>query len=196
MRESFEGNSPRRKEVDWMGQRGPKPGSGGRPKKALADKISDGNPGKRPLTVIDFQDSAADLEGQDMPKPREFLSEAQKDGSVLCATEIYESTWNWLSARGCAAIVSPDLIERFAMASARWIQCESITSKVGFLAKHPTTGAAIQSPYVAIANTYMTQANRLWSEIFQIVRENCAGEYGGTNPQDDVMERLLNARKG
>ena len=82
------------------------------------------------------------------------------------------------------------------MASARWIQCEMITSQLGFLAKHPTTGAAIQSPYVAIANTYMTQANRLWSEIFQIVRENCTSEYTGANPQDDVMERLLRARKG
>ena len=59
-----------------------------------------------------------------------------------------------------------------------------------------TTGAAIQSPYVAIADKYMTQANRLWSEIYQIVRENCTGEYGGANPQDDVMERLLRARKG
>ena len=53
-----------------MGQRGPKPGSGGRPKKPIADKIADGNPGKRPLTVIDFKDSAADLEGQPMPKPK------------------------------------------------------------------------------------------------------------------------------
>ena len=53
-----------------MGQRGPKPGTGGRPKKPIADKIADGNPGKRPLTVIDFKDSAADLEGQDMPKPK------------------------------------------------------------------------------------------------------------------------------
>jgi hypothetical protein len=42
----------------------------------------------------------------------------------------------------------------------------------------------------------MTQANRLWSEIFQIVRENCISEYAGSNPQDDVMERLLRARKG
>ena len=196
MRESFEGNSPRRKEVDRMGQRGPKPGSGGRPKKALADKIADGNPGKRPLTVIDFQDSAADLEGQDMPKPSAFLSAKQKDGTELQAVEIYRNTWEWLSVRGCAAIISPQLIERFAMASARWIQCEMITSQLGFLAKHPTTGAAIQSPYVAIANTYMTQANRLWSEIFQIVRENCTSEYTGANPQDDVMERLLRARKG
>ena len=71
-----------------MGQRGPKPGSGGRPKKAIADKIADGNPGKRPLTVIDFKDSAADLEGQAMPKPSEFLSAKQKDGSTLCAAEI------------------------------------------------------------------------------------------------------------
>ena len=196
MRESFEGNRPRRKEVDQMGQRGPKPGSGGRPKKALADKIADGNPGKRPLTVIDFQDSAADLEGQDMPKPSAFLSAKQKDGTELQAVEIYRNTWEWLSVRGCAAIISPQLIERFAMASARWIQCEMITSQLGFLAKHPTTGAAIQSPYVAIANTYMTQANRLWAEIFQIVRENCTSEYTGANPQDDVMERLLRARKG
>ncbi len=179
-----------------MGQRGPKPGSGGRPKKALADKIADGNPGKRPLTVIDFKDSAADLEGQDMPKPSAFLSAKQKDGTELQAVEIYRNTWEWLSVRGCAAIISPQLIERFAMASARWIQCEMITSQLGFLAKHPTTGAAIQSPYVAIANTYMTQANRLWSEIFQIVRENCTSEYTGANPQDDVMERLLRARKG
>ena len=179
-----------------MGKRGPQPGSGGRPKKAIADKIADGNPGKRTLTVIDFKDSAPDLEGQSMPKPSEFLSATQKDGSTLCAAEIFENTWKWLSDRGCATIVSPQLIERYAMSSARWIQCESLTSELGFLAKHPTTGAAIQSPYVAIGDKYMTQANRLWSEIFQIVRENCTTEYGGASPQDDVMERLLRARKG
>ena len=32
--------------------------------------------------------------------------------------------------------------------------------------------------------------------IYQIVKENCSGEYGGATPQDDIMERLLNARKG
>lgn len=179
-----------------MGKRGPKPGSGGRPKKALSDKILEGNPGKRPLTIIDFKNSPADLTGQEMPKPSEYLSAKQRDGSTLCAAEIYENVWHWLSERGCAKLVSPQLIERYSMASARWIQCETITSELGFLAKHPTTGAAIQSPYVAIANTYMSQANRLWAEIFQIIRENCTGDYTGNNPQDDVMERLLRARKG
>ena len=178
-----------------MGKRGPKPGTGGRPKKPIADKIAEGNLGKRPLTVIDFKDSAADLEGQPMPEPSEYLSATQKDGSTLCAAEIYEKVWKWLSERGCASIVSPMLIERFAMSTARWIQCEAVTSELGFLAKHPTTGAAIQSPYVAIANTYLTQANRLWSEIFQLVRENCTGEYDG-GVTEDPMAQLLKARKG
>ena len=178
-----------------MGKRGPKPGTGGRPKKPIAEKIAEGNLGKRPLTVIDFKDSAADLEGQPMPDPPEYLSATQKDGSTLCAAEIYEKVWKWLSERGCASIVSPQLIERYAMSTARWIQCETVTSELGFLAKHPTTGAAIQSPYVAIANTYLTQANRLWSEIFQLVRENCTGEYDGT-VTEDPMAQLLKARKG
>lgn len=120
-----------------MGTRGPKAGSGGRPKKPITEKIADGNPGKRKLTVIDFKDSAADLEGQDMPKPSEFLSAKQKDGSQLCAAEIYKNTWEWLSVRGCATLISPQLIERYAMASARWIQCESVTSELGFLGKAP-----------------------------------------------------------
>ena len=179
-----------------MGQRGPKPGTGGRPKKAIADKITDGNPGRRPLTVIDFGDSAADLEGQEMPKPSEFLSARQKDGSTLCAAEIYENVWNWLKDRGCVALVNPQLIERYAMASARWIQCEEMTSRMGFLSKHPTTQKPIPSPFINIGINYMNQAVRLWNEIFQIVKENCSTEYGEVSPQDDLMERLLRARKG
>ena len=136
-----------------------------------------------------------DLEGQDMPKPPEYLSATQKDGSTLCAGEVYKRVWKWLADRGCATIVSPDLIERYSMCIARWLQCESVTSELGFLAKHPTTGQAIQSPYVAIANTYMNQANKLWGEIFQLVRENCTGEYAG-GISEDPMAQLLRSRKG
>ena len=178
-----------------MGQRGPKPGTGGRPKKAIADKIADGNPGKRKLTVIDFE-TTADLEGQPMPKPSAMLSATQKDGKKLIAADVYEATWNWLAERRCTALVSPQLLERYAMSVARWIQCEEAVTEYGFLAKHPTTGNAIQSPYVAMSQNFMAQTNRLWMEIFQIVKENCTGEYGGASPQDDVMERLLQARKG
>ena len=97
---------------------------------------------------------------------------------------------------GCASKVSPQLLERYAMCSARWIQCEEMTNRMGFLSKHPTTQKPIPSPFINIGINYMNQAVRLWNEIFQIVKENCSTEYGEVTPQDDLMERLLRARKG
>lgn len=179
---------------DGTNRGGARIGAGAK-KKPLADKIADGNPGRRKLTVIDFKDTV-DLEGQPMPKPSAMLSATQKDGKPLGAAEIYEVTWNWLAERGCASLVSPQLLERYAMSAARWIQCEEAVTEYGFLAKHPTTGSAIQSPYVAMSQNFMSQTNRLWMEIYQIVKENCASEFNGTLPQDDLMEQLLMARKG
>ena len=178
---------------DGTNRGGARAGAGAK-RKPLADKIAEGNPGRRKLTVIDFQDTA-DLEGQPMPKPSAMLSATQKDGKTLVAAEVFEKTWTWLAERGCAALVSPQLLERYAMSVARWIQCEEAITEYGFLAKHPTTGNAIQSPYVAMSQNFMSQTNRLWMEIYQIVKENCSSEYGGATPQDDVMERLLSARK-
>jgi hypothetical protein len=194
------GNSPNRQsEVNILAKDGTNRGGArvgaGAKKKPLADKIADGNPGGRKLTIMEFSDTA-DLKGQAMPEPNKMLEAIQKDGKTLVASEIYKSTWTWLNERGCAALVSPQLLERYAMSVARWIQCEEAVTEYGFLAKHPTTGNAIQSPYVAMGQNYMNQTNRLWMEIFQIVKENCTGEYSGINPQDDVMERLLTARRG
>jgi len=179
---------------DGTNRGGARIGAGAK-KKPLADKIAEGNPGGRKLIIMEFSDTA-NLQGMEMPEPNKMLEAIQKDGKTLVAGEIYRNTWKWLDERGCAALVSPQLLERYAMSVARWIQCEEAITEYGFLAKHPTTGNAIQSPYVAMGQNYMNQTNRLWMEIFQIVKENCTGEYSGANPQDDVMERLLNARKG
>ena len=168
---------------------------GGAKKKPLADKIAEGNPGGRKLTVMEFK-NAANLKGQEMPQPKDMLSATQKDGKPFVASEIYENTWNCLKERNCAHLVQSQLLERYAMSAARWIQCEEAVSEYGFLAKHPTTGNAIASPYVSMSQSFMSQTNRLWFEIYQIVKENCAGDYSGSNPQDDVMERLLTARRG
>ncbi|HWR29531.1 MAG TPA: P27 family phage terminase small subunit [Negativicutes bacterium] len=178
-----------------MGRRGPRPGQGGRPRKALTEKMLDGNPGRRKLTVVNFP-NIAEQSNADQPQPRELLSARQKSGHNLEATEIFTNTWLWLDQRGVAKIVFPQMLERYAMSAARWIQCEEAITEFGFLAKHPTTGSAIQSPYVAMSQSYMMQTNRLWYEIFQIVKENCGSDYSGITPQDDVMERLLTARRG
>lgn len=105
------------------GQGGARVGAG-RKKKALADNIADGNPGKRKLTVLDFTGTAADLTGQAMPPPKAFLTAQQKNGKSMLAVSVYEETWKWLDERECARLVPTQIIEQYAMAISRWIQCE------------------------------------------------------------------------
>lgn len=167
----------------------------GKKKKSLADQLLDGNPGKRRLTVLDFPDTA-DLAGEAMPPAREYLAAAQKNGKPLMAAEVYGITCEWLAARGCAKLIPAQLVEQYAVAVSRWMQCEEAITEYGFLAKHPTTGQAMQSPYVAMSQSFGKQANNIWYQIYQIVRENCATDYRGASPHDDMMERLLTARRG
>ena len=91
------------------GRGGARPGAG-RKKSPVKEKTENGNPGGRPLEVLDIPE----VEGVDMPKPHDFLSAEQRDGSQLQASEIYEDTWKWLKQVGCAAKVSPQLLERYA----------------------------------------------------------------------------------
>lgn len=91
-------------------------------KKALTDNITDGNPGKRGLTVLDFTDTAADLEGQTMLSPKAFLATKQKNCKDLLAVQIYEETWKWLAERKCARLVPVQILEQYAMAISRWLQ--------------------------------------------------------------------------
>ena len=169
---------------------GARPGSGPK-KKALTDKIANGR--AEGATVLQV---SAELEGADMPPVKDFMKAAQKGGEDFCAEEVYVETWNWLKQRGCEKLVNPQLIQQYAMSVARWISVEVFISQTGYLARHPTTGNAIASPYVSMSRDYMKQVNQCWFQIYQIVKENCSVEYGGGSPQDDLMERLLTARKG
>ena len=168
---------------------GARPGSGPK-RKALADKITDGTADNAPVLKV-----SAELEGNDMPPVKDFMKQEQKGGEDFCAEEVYVETWNWLKSCGCAHLVNPQLIQQYAMSVARWISVEVFISQTGYLARHPTTGNAIASPYVSMSRDYMKQVNQCWYQIYQIVRENCSTEYGAS-PQDDLMEKLLRARKG
>ena len=177
---------------DGTNRGGPRPGTGPK-RKALVDKIMDGT-AKGTLVMAEELPEPAHIEGLDIPPVREYLKQKQKNGSDLCAEEVYKETYQWLQARGCEGLVNKQLVEQYAMSVARWIQCEEAISEFGYIAKHPATGNAIASPYVSMSRDYKKQVNADWFQIYQIVRENCSVEYGGANPQDDVMERLLRAR--
>lgn len=174
---------------DGTARGGPRVGSG-RKSKALADKVTEGKAKKAAILPEPVRLSSP----ADMPPVKAFMVAAQYDGTVLSADETYRDVYKWLKERGCESLVSLQMIEQYAMAVSRWIQCEEAISEYGFLSKHPTTGATIASPYVTMAQQYMKQSTQIWYQIYQVVKENCSVEYGGT-PHDDLMEKLLCGRK-
>ena len=158
----------------------------GKKKKPLADKVREG---KTATVIVE----PPEMQGVDMPPVKDFMTEDQRDGDPLDADKIYKETWEWLDKHGCASQVNAQLIEQYSMMVARWIQCEHAISKFGMLGKHPTTGAPMASPYVSMAKDYMKQINQTWYQIYQVVKDNCAGDY--SEMSEDPMENLLKFRK-
>lgn len=162
----------------------------GRKAAALTDKIADGR-----LNGLLILQEPEKLEGVDVPDVKDYLKAVQKNGKDLCAEDVYIQTYKWLKERSCEMLVNHQLIEQYAMSISRWIQCEECVSEYGFLAKHPTTSAAIASPYVAMSREYMKQANQCWYQIYQIVKENCSVGFVSRSPEDSFMEQLLSAQE-
>jgi len=174
---------------DGTNRGGPRVGAGRKPK-PLVDKINSGQHAE----IIEFPEPA-DLFGNDVPPVKEYMLARQKDGESFAAEEIYRETYLWLKERGCAELINVQLISQYAMSVARWIACENAISQYGYLAKHPTSGQPITSPYVNMSQNYIKQANALWFQIQSIVKANCSVEYQGAAAPGDMMEMLLRSRK-
>ena len=164
---------------------GARPGAG-RKKKPLAEKLQEGK--KATALALPEVDP---FDAPEISDIKEYLSRDQRMGE-LYAKEIFEQMVDWLRKRNAAHLVSPQLLEQYSMALGRWVQAENLISETGLLARHPTTGASIGSPFVTMAQGYLKQANMLFQQIFSIVAANSTELVTG-NPQDDMMERLLNA---
>ena len=154
----------------------------GRKKKALSEKIIEGK--------FTGEKSNEKIKEFEIPSPKEYLSAEQKLTGKTYAEEIYKKTYEWLNNCGCGELVTPQLVENYAQMIARHIQCEELSTKTGLLAKHPTTGEPIASPFVKMSLDYLKSANQLWYQIYQIVKENSTSD-SGFNNRNDLMEKLL-----
>lgn len=160
----------------------------GRPKKPLNEKLLEGNPGKRPLTVLSFPERAED----ELPPPPEFLADLAKGvGKCPNAETIFENVTAWLEKTGCVHLVSPEHITEYSLLKARWLECEAVNARVGLLAKHPTSGQPIASPYVRIGIDYLKAADSAWTRIWNVVSQNSQKDLRKNNPHEDAMEKLL-----
>ncbi len=163
---------------------GKRPGAG-RKKKALTEKLENNIYNKK-LEKLAF---SSDLRGEDMPEPDIYLSEQTKGMSENIGREVYVKTWQWLKARGCEKYVSSQTIEQYAMCVARWRQAEKAIHTFGFLAKHPTTQLPIASPFIKISQDFLKQSAMLWTQIYQVVKENCTESFNVN--EMDPMEIIL-----
>ena len=168
---------------DGTSRGGARPGAG-RKRKPLAEKLSEG----KKATALNLP-VADPFNAPEIREIKKYLSRDQRQGE-LYGREIFEQMVAWLRDKNCANLVSPHLLEQYSMAMGRWIQCENLISETGFLARHPTTGGSIGSPFVTMAQGYLKQANMFYQQIFSIVVANSMEPVTG-NPQDDMMERLL-----
>lgn len=112
-----------------------------------------------------------EIQAVEMPPAKEYLAEIQRDGSQLCAADIFSETMAWLKDKGCEGVVSEHIVEEYAMTVARWVHLEQMISKYGYIAKHPTTGAPMQSPYVTMAQAYSKQIIAIRDEINLLLKD-------------------------
>ena len=168
-----------------MPRGGARPGSG-RKKKPLAEKILEGNPGKRPLKVVEFSDNTKlRVEALDPP---DFLKIASKETAETYPTAdlIYNQVAEWLKGTGCSHLISPTLIEDFSINRRAFFECEYMNKRLGRIA------SGKRSPYVDMAVQYATLMRTAWDRIWQIVAQNTEKNYGSLRSDgEDVMEQLL-----
>lgn len=146
---------------------GARRGTGPKPKKAAA------------FEVIEAPEAAAEQANQ--KEAPAWMKRRQLEGRTeLSAEEIQHRIDAWLIERGVRQFVPDHLVEMYAMALARYIQTEEEVSKTGFLAKHPTTGAPMTSPYVTMSIEYSKQVQAHWWQIYQTIKDATAGD---ENPQ-------------
>ena len=169
--------------------RGGKRQGAGRKPQDLKTKVEMG----KAASVLAFPEMPApcELEGIEMPKVDDWLKDQQQDGETWEAENLVLYIYKWLAERNCEKLVTIQQIYAYATAQSRWIQCQKAISKYGFLSKHPTTNAPIESPFVRMADKFAKQAAAAWFAIFTIVKENSTEAYNGSNPHEAIMAGLL-----
>lgn len=125
---------------------------------------------------------------------KEFMTEPQaNDQTALVAEETFNEVCAWLERRGVRKYVNTTLLELYAMTFARWVQAERKISEFGFLSAHPTTGQPCISPYITISLDFCKQANNVWYQIANEIKEGTNGQTKPEEPTNSLMALLKDA---
>ncbi|GHU37767.1 hypothetical protein FACS1894105_10480 [Clostridia bacterium] len=168
-----------------MPRGGARPGAG-RPKKPLADKIIEGNPGKRDIMVLKFNPNNSKTDKSKKAKLPTYLDIVAKEGNddLPKASEIYTMFANFIEQAGCLEFVTEALIEDFAFLRRAYLECEVMNRKIGRI-----VNGGKRSPYVSMALDYQKSAMAVYIQIWQIVAQNSETKFeGGGNAFLDALK--------
>jgi phage terminase small subunit len=164
-----------------MASGGARAGAGRKPKPA-AQKILEGNPGRREIRLLAFEETP------DIPEnPPEYFSDTAK--------KIHKDLIAWLKSIGCTKGILPYNVEEYAFCKARWIECEKTNSTRGLILKDPASGKPLISPFVVLAQGYLRDTNEVWAKIYAVIRESKLQKWDENSPNDDVFAKLMGGKK-
>lgn len=144
--------------------------------------------GRKPKNTISFEIVGNQTEQTALPA---FMTASQRAGdAALQAAQVYAEISAWLASRHFREYVTDHALQMYSMAVARWIQAEEAVSRTGFLAKHPTTGAPVTSPYVSMTLEYQRQAQSAWWTIYNMIKDATEGKGKVEEPSNSLLDLL------
>ena len=165
----------------------------GRKKKPLMDKIMEGSTDKHRPKVLKFEGGDAPPD----PEPPKWITfYGRKTTGEPDADEIYKSTVAWLKTTGCLHLINPDFILDYAILKANWFETQRQITRTGMAYSPDDKNVMLSNPMIDVLFKYHKMTEMAWDKIWRIVAQNCEENFGGSNPHDDFMEKLLNMNMG
>jgi len=167
-----------------MPRGGKRPGAGRKPK-PLADKLAAGNPGHRPLSVVEFGGSP------DRPKPPEYLTLMVKHNlPIPSAVDFFNRTLDWLEPTGCMYLVPPENIANHALAKYFLTEAAYALNGTGMVGKNEK-GIGVVSGFAKAFFEALKITTQSWDAIYQVVAQNCVKRV--EDPEKDWLKGMLTA---
>jgi hypothetical protein len=176
-----------------MPRGGARKGAGRKPT-PLAQKIAEGNPGKRALKKVEFTD-----ESYDPSTPPECIGMMEKKGKmgeppkfvVTSPQELYRDTIKYLEPSGCLHLIPADMIMNYVIASYYLRQAQHEMSYSMIVGKNADGQVEITSFTEAMIKL---QKNVLatWTPVWDIVSRN--SERKVVNQEGDLMAFMFGGR--
>ncbi len=61
------------------------------------------------------QTQTTELQAVEIPSVKEYLTAVQRDGTELCAKDVYRRTAQWIKEQHCENVISEQMISKYCM---------------------------------------------------------------------------------